>query len=86
MNEQQTRDSQHKKNNLVMWIFLGIILYFLLTEHLAHIVPYLPWLLLAACPLMHLFMHGGHGHGGHAHHKEHRHDSGEDGNNDKGGR
>ena len=84
MNDQQTRDSQHKKNNLVMWIFLGIILYFLLTEHLAHIIPYLPWLLLAACPLMHLFMHGGHGHGGHAHHKEHKHDSGEDGNRDKG--
>jgi hypothetical protein len=28
----------------------------------------LPWLFLAACPLMHLFMHGGHGHGhGHGH-------------------
>ena len=84
MNDQQTRDSQHNKNNLVMWIFLGIILYFLITEHSAHIIPYLPWLLLAACPLMHLFMHGGHGHGGHAHHKEHKHDSGEDGNRDKG--
>ena len=84
MNDQQTRDSQHNKNNLVMWIFLVIILYFLLTEHWAHIIPYLPWLLLAACPLMHLFMHGGHGHGGHAHHKEHKHDSGEDGNRDKG--
>ena len=84
MNDQQTRDSQHNKNNLVMWIFLVIILYFLLTEHWAHIIPYLPWLLLAACPLMHLFMHGGHGHGGHAYHKEHKHDSGEDGNRDKG--
>ena len=86
MNDQHTRDSQHKKSNLVMWIFLGIILYFLITEHSAHIIPYLPWLLLAACPLMHLFMHGGHGHGDHDHHKEHRHDSGEDGNSDKGGR
>ena len=85
MNDQHTRDSQHKKSNLVMWIFLGIILYFLITEHSAHIIPWLPWLLLAACPLMHLFMHGGHGHGDHDHHKEHRHDSGEDGNNDKGG-
>ena len=25
------------------------------------------FLLLAACPLMHLFMHRGHGHGGHDH-------------------
>jgi hypothetical protein len=27
------------------------------------VIPYLPFLLLLACPLMHLFMH--HGHGGH---------------------
>jgi hypothetical protein len=39
--------------------------YFLLTEHLAHVVTALPFLLLAACPLMHIFMH--HGHGGHGH-------------------
>ena len=39
--------------------------YFLLTEHLAHTLGALPYLLLAACPLMHVFMH--HGHGGHDH-------------------
>jgi len=39
--------------------------YFLLTEHLAHVVGALPFLLLLACPLMHVFMH--HGHGGHGH-------------------
>lgn len=39
--------------------------YFLLTEHLAHTLGALPFLLLAACPLMHLFMH--HGHAGHDH-------------------
>ena len=50
-------------------VFLGFSLiaaYFLITEHSAHLalaVPYLPWLFLAACPLMHLFMR--HGHGGH---------------------
>lgn len=43
--------------------------YFLLTEHLAHVVGALPYLLLLACPLMHVFMHHGHGgHGRHAHH------------------
>ena len=44
--------------------FMAIAAFFLVTEHRAHLalaVPYLPWLLLAACPLMHLFMHGGHG-------------------------
>lgn len=44
--------------------FLGVAGYFLWTEHQAHVVTFLPWLLIAACPLMHLFMHGGHGHGG----------------------
>lgn len=77
MNDQKTRDTQHKKTNLVMWVFLGFIAYLLITEHWAHIVPYLPWLILLACPLLHIFMHGGHNHGsdqgshgGHSHHKE----------------
>lgn len=44
--------------------------YFLLTEHLAHVVGALPLLFLLACPLMHIFMH--HGHGGHDHqHADH---------------
>ena len=42
----------------------GIALYFLLTEHRAHFFSVLPYLLLLACPLMHVFMHRGHG--GHA--------------------
>ena len=45
----------------VFWGFLLIAAYFLITEHGAHVYPYLPFLLLLACPLMHLF----HGHGGH---------------------
>ena len=43
----------------------GVAAYFLLTEHLAHVVGVLPYLLLLACPLMHVFMHGGHGHQDH---------------------
>jgi hypothetical protein len=51
--------------NLVLLGFLAIGGYFLVTEHWAHIVPSLPWLFLLACPLMHVFMHGGDsGHGG----------------------
>lgn len=41
--------------------------FYLLTEHTAHVFGALPYLLLLACPLMHVFMHRGHGHGGHHH-------------------
>jgi len=54
------------------WVFIGfaaIAAYFLILEHKAHLSGYLqywPFLLLLACPLLHLFMHGGHGdHGQH---------------------
>ncbi|HEY0834052.1 MAG TPA: DUF2933 domain-containing protein [Azospirillum sp.] len=32
--------------------------------HADHMLDALPLVLLLLCPLMHLFMHGGHGHGG----------------------
>jgi hypothetical protein len=63
-------------------VFTGFILiagYFLWTEHSAHIqlaFPYLPYLLLLLCPLLHIFMHGGHGHGhGHRHGEEDAHNA-----------
>jgi hypothetical protein len=50
-----------------MWIFLGFLavaLFFLWTEHRAHLLGALPYLIFLACPLMHLFHHGhGHHHG-----------------------
>ena len=52
------------RNGLVLLGFLAVALFFLVTEHTAHFFGVLPWLFLLACPLMHLFMHGGHdGHG-----------------------
>ena len=48
----------------VFWGFVAIALFFLVTEHRAHVFQYLPFLLLAACPLLHL-LHGHGGHGGH---------------------
>lgn len=39
--------------------FLFIADFFLLTEHTAHVFGVLPYLLILACPLMHLFMHQG---------------------------
>jgi hypothetical protein len=46
------------------WGSIGIIAYFLITEHRAHVIQFLPYLLLLACPFMHMFMH-------HGHHKSH---------------
>jgi hypothetical protein len=51
------------------WILIGFIAiagYFLFTEHRAHAIQFLPFLLLLACPLLHMF-HGHGGHGGHKH-------------------
>lgn len=47
-------------------VVLGAVAaYFLLSEHRAHFFGALPFLLLLACPLMHVFMHRGHrGHAG----------------------
>lgn len=55
-----------KGSTLILFVFLGIIGFFLFTEHRAHLFGFLPWLFLLACPLMHLF-HGHGGHGGHSH-------------------
>jgi hypothetical protein len=51
------------RSSKVMIAFLVIAGFFLVTEHAAHVFGVLPYLLLLACPLIHLF-HGGHGHGG----------------------
>jgi hypothetical protein len=42
---------------------LGFLIY---TGHTAHLLGFVPYLLVLACPLMHIFMHGGH----HGHHRE----------------
>jgi len=58
--------------DMVLLAFLAIAAFFLLTEHRAHLFGALPFLLLLACPLLHLFMHRGHGDKGE---HQHNHDS-----------
>lgn len=48
-------------------IFAAIAIFFLWEEHRAHILGLLPYALLLACPLIHIFMHRGHGGGDHPH-------------------
>jgi len=50
------------RNRVAFIAFIVIAGYFLWREHEAHIAPYLVWILLGACLLLHGFMHGGHGH------------------------
>jgi hypothetical protein len=47
--------------NWVLMGFLAIAAFFLFTEHRAHLLGALPFLLLALCPLLHFFGHRGHG-------------------------
>ena len=48
------------RSGLVLLGFLAIGGFSLLTEHRAHLLGILPFLLLLLCPLLHMF-HGGHG-------------------------
>jgi hypothetical protein len=58
---------------LVLLGFFVIAGVLLLTEHRAHALGALIWLPLLLCPLMHVFMHGGHGgHGDPEGDQEHR--------------
>jgi len=65
-------EQKHKNNRKKPWwktsfgmvctgIFL-IALFFLIKDHTAHIGNYWIWLILLACPLMHIFMHSHHSH------------------------
>jgi DUF2933 family protein len=68
MNHDHEQDSK-PSNSIWKFVLIGFALvagFFLVTEHRAHLFGILPYLLLAACPLMHFFGHGHGGHGGQA--------------------
>ncbi|WP_028229853.1 DUF2933 domain-containing protein [Paraburkholderia mimosarum] len=52
---------------IAMTVFGLIAVFLMFSEHRAHFLGVIPYLLLLSCPLMHLFMHHGHGHGQHSH-------------------
>ena len=65
-NEKQP-NSSFVMRNWPIFLILSIISFYLVTEHTAHLLGALPWLILLACPFIHIFMHRGHEHGGHNH-------------------
>ncbi|OGT57253.1 MAG: hypothetical protein A3E01_14510 [Gammaproteobacteria bacterium RIFCSPHIGHO2_12_FULL_63_22] len=58
-----------RRARLIFWVLMGFAAFYLIAEHRLHLAGlwrWLPILILLACPLLHLFVHGGHGgHGGH---------------------
>ena len=58
-------NAQHSQGNTVYWtallVFLAVAGFFLWTEHRAHVLGVLPYLIFLLCPAMH-FLHRGHHH------------------------
>ena len=53
--------SVYRRARWVFAAFMAIAGTYLIAEHRAHLGSALPFLILLACPLLHVFMHGGHG-------------------------
>lgn len=57
-------NSAHRSRKREMIALIGFLLvagFFLVTEHTAHFLGALPYLIFLVCPLMHLFMRHHHG-------------------------
>lgn len=68
-NPQKKESFIFSKGTVIACVVLAVVGFLILTGHSAHLFGMLPYLLILACPLMHIFMHGGHHHDGkHAHH------------------
>jgi Flp pilus assembly protein TadB len=53
--------SSNKLFRWMIWLAGAVALAYLIAEHRPHLLGWIPYLIILACPLMHLFMHRGHG-------------------------
>ena len=53
----------HPKYAWLIWLVGGVGVLLAIVDHWAHFLGVLPYLLILACPIMHLVMHRGHRHG-----------------------
>ena len=67
-NDSHAPSFQRRPDGMALATAALIAGFYLLREHWSHVLGYWPYLLLLACPLMHL-MHG-HGYGGHGRHPQ----------------
>lgn len=65
LHQHQGADPRAGLRKWVVIGFLAVGAFFLWTEHRAHALGVLPYLIFLACPLLHFFHHGHGGHGGH---------------------
>lgn len=70
---QTQRKSFHIPWMLGFCLFAAVALFFLWEEHNAHILGALPYALVLLCPVIHLFMHRGHGRPGSRGHEHEGH-------------
>ena len=68
-----SQEHTYKSNRLLRWTIWtagAAALAYLIVEHRPHLLGWIPYLVILACPLMHLFMHRRHG--GHGEHGDER--------------
>jgi len=73
MHEHSAQSKRFKWEWVVICSFL-LAAVLMLTGHKSHLFGALPYLLILACPMMHLFMHKGHSH---THNNSRHHDNDE---------
>ncbi|NLS18705.1 DUF2933 domain-containing protein [Rhizobium sp. P40RR-XXII] len=71
MDENHSSSAWSSYSRTVFIAFAAIAVALIAYEHRVHVLGILPWLLILACPLTHMFMH--HGHGGHSGHSSQDH-------------
>jgi len=80
--QQTSSVPQTDRPSRTLWVAVAmtalIVAFYLLREHWGHVAGFWPYLLLLACPVMHLF----HSHGGHGGHSHHDADAGRSSNRD----
>jgi hypothetical protein len=70
--EQPASSFWRSRSGIAFGVLAAVAAAFLALEHRAHVLGALPYLLVLACPLMHLFHHRGHGQHRHRDHEGQR--------------
>lgn len=65
-NTEEQKSWWFSRQGIIAILFIAVIGFYIITEHTAHFLGVLPFLIFLLCPLMHFFMHHGN-HGGKDH-------------------